>query len=83
MKDLTKQNSSLVTILDNTDSDTYVLDNKGSKLFLVTNLEAPNKRIVTVDAAAPLQAIGKTLFLKRKTCYPLVSVVDIFLPVTW
>ncbi|RFN59230.1 prolyl oligopeptidase family serine peptidase [Marixanthomonas ophiurae] len=53
LKDLTKPDSKLETILDNTDSDTYLLDNDGSKLYLVTNLNAPNKKIVTVDAANP------------------------------
>lgn len=53
IKDLTKANSALVTILDHTDSDTHVLDNIGSKLLLVTNLNAPNKRVVTVDASNP------------------------------
>ncbi|MDW5289525.1 prolyl oligopeptidase family serine peptidase [Formosa sp. PL04] len=53
IKDLTKPNSKFVTILDNTDSDTYLLDNIGSKLFFVTNLNAPNKKIVTVDASSP------------------------------
>lgn len=53
LKDLTKPNSPLVTITDNFDADTYVLENKGSKLFLVTNLNAPNKKIVSVDASAP------------------------------
>ena len=53
MKDLTESNSPLVTILDHTDSDTYVLENLGSKLYLVTNLNAPNKKIVTVDASNP------------------------------
>ncbi|PKM21003.1 MAG: S9 family peptidase [Gammaproteobacteria bacterium HGW-Gammaproteobacteria-15] len=53
LKDLTNPNSVLVTILDHTDSDTDLLDNDGSKLFLVTNLNAPNKKVVTVDAAKP------------------------------
>ncbi len=53
IKDLTNPNNKLVTILDHTDSDTYVIDNVGSKLFLVTNLNAPNKKIVTVDASNP------------------------------
>jgi prolyl oligopeptidase len=53
IKDLSNPNNPLVTILDHTDSDTYVIDNIGSKLFLVTNLNAPNKKIVTVDAANP------------------------------
>lgn len=53
IKDLSKPNSKWITILDHADSDTYVLDNHGSKLFLVTNLEAPNKKIVTVEASNP------------------------------
>ncbi|GAA3592683.1 prolyl oligopeptidase family serine peptidase [Flavivirga amylovorans] len=53
IKDLSVPNSKLITILDHTDSDTYVIENEGSKLFLVTNLDAPNKKIVTVNASNP------------------------------
>ena len=53
LKDLTKPESGLVTILDHTDSDTDLLDNDGSKLYLVTNLNAANKKVVTVDVAQP------------------------------
>ncbi|WP_417435391.1 prolyl oligopeptidase family serine peptidase [Idiomarina abyssalis] len=53
LKDLTDEDSELVTVLDHTDSDTRVLDNDGSKLYLVTNLDAPNQRVVTVDASNP------------------------------
>ena len=53
MMDLQQENPELVTILDHEDTDTYVMDNEGSNLFIVTNLDAPNKRIVTVDAANP------------------------------
>ncbi len=53
IKDLSNPNSKLETILDHTNSDTQVIENEGSKLYLVTNLDAPNKRIVTVDAAKP------------------------------
>ncbi len=53
IKDLSVPDSELVTILDHTDSDTYVIENEGSKLFLVTNLNAPNKKVVTVDASNP------------------------------
>jgi len=53
MKDLSKKNSKLIAVVDNFDSDTYVLDNVGSKLYLVTNLNAPNQKIVTVDAKDP------------------------------
>ncbi|MFS4455399.1 prolyl oligopeptidase family serine peptidase [Maribacter sp. 2304DJ31-5] len=53
MKDLSDPNAEFVTILDHTDTDTYVMENEGSKLFLVTNMDAPNKKIVTVDASDP------------------------------
>jgi prolyl oligopeptidase len=53
IKDLSKQDSKFVTILDNTDTDSYVLENVGSKLYIVTNLDAPNRKIVTVDASNP------------------------------
>ncbi len=53
IKDLSKENSPLMPILEHTDSDTYVIDNVGSKVYLVTNLNAPNQKIVTVDASNP------------------------------
>ncbi len=61
IKDLAEKDSKLITVLDHTDSDTYVIDNVGSKLYLVTNLDAPNKKIVTVDAANPSVDNWKTL----------------------
>ncbi len=53
IKDLTQKNSKLITVVGNFNSDTFVIDNKGSKLYLVTNLNAPNQKIVTVDASNP------------------------------
>jgi len=53
LKDLSKADSPLVTILDHTESTSYIMENVGTKLFLVTNLNAPNKKIVTVDASNP------------------------------
>ncbi|PKG84914.1 S9 family peptidase [Colwellia sp. 75C3] len=61
LKDLTKPNSPLVTIADNFLGDTYVIENEGDKLFLVTNVDAPNKKIVTVSAKAPAQENWKDL----------------------
>ena len=53
IKDLSNPKGKLVTVLDHTDSDSYIIDNVGSKLYIVTNMEAPNKKIVTVDASNP------------------------------
>lgn len=53
IKDLTKPNSKIITVINHFNNDSQVLDNVGSKLYIVTNLNAPNKKIVTVDAAKP------------------------------
>lgn len=53
IKDLTKPNSPLINIIDNFDADTYLLENDGEKLFLTTNLNAPNKKVITVNANKP------------------------------
>ncbi|MCC9072131.1 prolyl oligopeptidase family serine peptidase [Flavobacterium sp. F-65] len=53
IKDLTKGNSPIVTIVDNFNSDNSVIENEGTKLFIETDLNAPNKRIVTVDVSNP------------------------------
>ncbi|MGA9324616.1 MAG: prolyl oligopeptidase family serine peptidase, partial [Salegentibacter sp.] len=53
MMDLTQENPQLVTILGDADSESYVIDNEDSKLFIVTNRNAPNRKIVTVDAGNP------------------------------
>jgi len=54
LKDLSKQNSPIVTILNNFDSETTLLDNQDETLFFVTNLNAPNKRVVKVSTKNPL-----------------------------
>ena len=53
IKDLTQPNSEFIDVIDTYDNDVYVIENEGSKLFLVTDKDAPNKKIVTVDARAP------------------------------
>ena len=53
IKDLSKPGNSFTTILDTEDTNTSIIENVGSKLYLVTDKDAPNKKIVTVDAANP------------------------------
>ena len=53
LQDLSSPNSALVTILENTDHEAYVIDNSGSTLFIVTDMDAPNQRIISVDAKNP------------------------------
>ncbi|MGJ8715335.1 MAG: prolyl oligopeptidase family serine peptidase [Maribacter stanieri] len=53
IQNLEDPNGLLIPMVEDTDSDNYVIDNVGSKLYIVTNRNAPNKKIVTVDAANP------------------------------
>lgn len=53
MIDLTNPKSEIVNIISGFENDVNVLDNIGTKMYILTNLNAPNKRIVTVDAKNP------------------------------
>ncbi|MCR5863447.1 prolyl oligopeptidase family serine peptidase [Flavobacterium sp. J372] len=61
IQDLSKPNSPIIKVTDNFDSDSSVIDNVGTKLYIHTNYKAPNGRIVTVDAATPQQKNWKDL----------------------
>jgi prolyl oligopeptidase len=66
IKDLGDPKSPFVTVQKDTDSDTSVIDNVGSKLYLVTNRNAPNKKVVTVDASSPGPESWKDLIEETK-----------------
>jgi prolyl oligopeptidase len=53
IKDLSKADNPLITIMADTNWDTDILDSDGSTLLLVTNHNAPNKKVVAVDASKP------------------------------
>ncbi len=48
-KDLSKPNNKLTTIVDNFETDNYVIDSYENNLFISTNLNAPNKRVVRAN----------------------------------
>ncbi len=53
IKDLTQKDAPFIDVVSSYEQDAYVIDNKDDKLFIVTNLEAPNKRIVSTNATDP------------------------------
>ena len=53
IKDLTVANSPIITIVDNFNSDNQIIENEGTKLFIETDFNAPNKRVVLVDFNNP------------------------------
>jgi len=53
IQDLSKPGSGIVNVVDNFDNQHGVIDNVGSKLYILTNLYTPNFKVVTVDASDP------------------------------
>lgn len=56
IKDLTNPNSKIVTLVNNFDNQYSVIESDGDKLFIVTDKDAPNSKIVTADAKNPTAA---------------------------
>ncbi|NML66038.1 S9 family peptidase [Hymenobacter sp. RP-2-7] len=61
LQDLSKPGSAIVPVVTDEKSIVSVADNVGSKLYLYTNYQAPNFRLVTTEAATPKPANWKNL----------------------
>jgi prolyl oligopeptidase len=61
IQDLSAPGSPIRQIVGNFDNDHRIIDNEGSKLYIYTNLDAPNYRVVTVDASDPSAGNWKDL----------------------
>ena len=53
VKDLSRPDSRFVTVVDNFRNNHGVIANEGTRLYISTNLDAPNGRVVTVDFSGP------------------------------
>jgi prolyl oligopeptidase len=53
VKDLSKQNSSFVILVEDFKNDHNIIENEGDELFILTNLNSPNKRIVKTTLDKP------------------------------
>ncbi|WP_461536634.1 prolyl oligopeptidase family serine peptidase [Spongorhabdus nitratireducens] len=53
LKDLREQNSDLVPVLEHMNADAWLLDSRDDTLYLVTNLDTPNQKVVSFSAATP------------------------------
>lgn len=73
VQDLSKPGSPIIIIVDNYESSSHVLDNKGTTLYISTDFKAPNNRLVTVDAAKPQQENWKDLIPETEN---VLSVTD-------
>lgn len=66
IKDLSNPEAGFVTVVGNMERNHSIIDNDGSKLFIYTELDAPNGRLVTVDAAKPQPENWETLIAETE-----------------
>ncbi|KJD36659.1 prolyl endopeptidase [Tamlana sedimentorum] len=79
IKDLTKPNSDFITILNHTDSNTNIIDNKDNTLYLVTNLNAPNKRLVKVNTSNPTPEFWEDVIPETKNVLSVATAGKYFI----
>ncbi|MGB3466497.1 MAG: prolyl oligopeptidase family serine peptidase, partial [Cyclobacteriaceae bacterium] len=53
IKDLKNPKAGIIPVIDNYETNTYVVANDDNRLILFTNLDAPKNRLVSVDIANP------------------------------
>lgn len=53
LKDLSQENSPLLPVDESYSTDSYLLEALGDQLFIVTNSNAPNQKVVRVNAKRP------------------------------
>jgi len=54
-KDLTEKDSEFIPIWESFDNDFSVVDNDGNKLLVMTNYQAPNNRIISINTENPAE----------------------------
>ncbi len=69
MQDLSKKNAPIVTIAAGFENEQRVEHAEDGKLYISTNLNAPNRKLVVTDVAAPTAEHWKTLIPETK--FPL------------
>ncbi|HAS42826.1 MAG TPA: S9 family peptidase [Microscillaceae bacterium] len=72
-KDLTKSNSKIIPIVKNMKNRHGVLMKKGDKLYIQTNLEAPNNRVVITNMKKPEPSNWKDIIPETKNTLSIGS----------
>ena len=68
-----KKDAPLIQITDNFESNSYISHNIGSKLYIITNLNAPNKRMITTDASNPQVENWTDFISENRKCIECVK----------
>lgn len=78
IQDLTKPNAPIVPVVKDLKSKQMVVDNDGSTLFIYTNRDAPNFRLVKVNASDPTPNHWKDVIPETKNVLKVSSVGGYF-----
>lgn len=73
IKDLTKSDSEIIAVIDDFDHNHDVVYSEGTTLYILTDLNAPNQRLATVDAAHPQPRNWKDLVPEKEDVLTGVS----------
>ncbi len=71
IQDITQQNAQIVPVVTGFETEQSVLYSANNKLYILTNLKAPNRKIVVTDAATPTPDHWKDLIPETK--FPLTA----------
>lgn len=71
IKDLTKQDAPIVPVVTGFETEQDVLYSANNKLYILTNMKAPNRKLVITDAAMPTPENWKDLI--AETSFPLTA----------
>lgn len=66
IRDLSSPDADFVTVVGDMDRNHDIIDNDGTKLFIYTELDAPNGRVAVVDAEHPQTDNWKTLIAETE-----------------
>ena len=69
IQDITKNSAAIVPVVTGFETEQYVAYSDNGRLFIFTNMKAPNKKLVITDAAAPAPDHWKDLIPETK--FPL------------
>ncbi|MCB9235001.1 MAG: S9 family peptidase [Bacteroidia bacterium] len=75
IKDLSDPKSKFVPVIENFDNSYSIIDNEGDELFVITNLDAPRKKLMAIDAKNPAPANWKTIIPEQEKVLSEVSLV--------
>lgn len=73
-KDLKNPNSEFVTLVNDFESDTYIIGNNGENLIILTNIKAPNKTLMQTTLDAPNYENWTSFITEKEDVIETVSI---------